>query len=174
MSSLRARLLAAVLAITAVGLLALAAITYYEQRNFQYDRIDRPPARARARWPARSPSRASGEHDIPDRDGDHDGGPPRGGGPGVGLPAGTYGELRTNGVRHPILFDYGQNISASPKIPAEVEVGKPKTISGTRQGRAALPRSSPPRSATATSPWWPSRSPRSTGRSTSSCSSRAS
>ena len=40
MSSLRARLLAAVLAITAVGLLTLAAITYYEQRDFQYDRID--------------------------------------------------------------------------------------------------------------------------------------
>ena len=34
-------------------------------------------------------------------------------------------------MRHPILFDYGQNISASPKIPAKVEVGKPKTISGT-------------------------------------------
>jgi two-component system OmpR family sensor kinase len=134
MSSLRARLLAAVLAITAVGLLTLAAITYYEQRDFQYDRIDQTARQGAGAVAGALAEQGIGQHSIPDHDGDHDGGPPRGGGPGVGLPAGTYGELRTNGVRHPILFDYGQNISASPKIPAKVEVGKPKTVSGTGKG----------------------------------------
>jgi two-component system, OmpR family, sensor kinase len=134
MSSLRARLLAAVLAITAVGLLALAAITYAEQRNFQYDRIDQTARQGAGAVAGALAEQGIGQHDIPDHDGDHDGGPPRGGGPGVGLPAGTYGELRTNGVRHPILFDYGQNISDSPKIPAKVEVGKPRTISGSGKG----------------------------------------
>ena len=40
MASLRARLLAAVLALTACGLLLVGAITYAEQRSFQYDRVD--------------------------------------------------------------------------------------------------------------------------------------
>jgi hypothetical protein len=40
MASLRARLLAAVLALTACGLLLVGGITYVEQRSFQYSRID--------------------------------------------------------------------------------------------------------------------------------------
>ena len=40
MASLRARLLAAVLALTACGLLLVGGITYVEQRSFQYDRVD--------------------------------------------------------------------------------------------------------------------------------------
>ena len=159
MSSLRARLLAAVLAITAVGLLALAAITYSEQRNFQLRprRPDRPP-RARARSPARSPSTGIGpaRHPRPRRR------PRRR--PAARRrprrrPAGRHlrGAAATNGGADPILFDYGQNISASPKIPAEVDVGKPKTVSGSGDdGRATA--SSPPRSAAATSPSSPSRS----------------
>ena len=87
MSSLRARLLAAVLAITAVGLLALAAITYYEQRNFQYDRIDQTARQGAGAVAGALAEQGIGQHEIPDHDGDHDGGPPRGGGPGVGQPA---------------------------------------------------------------------------------------
>ena len=45
MASLRARLVAAVLAIAAVGLLALAAIVYAEQRSFLLDRADEQHAR---------------------------------------------------------------------------------------------------------------------------------
>ena len=49
LASLRARLLAAVLILSAVGLLLLAAITYAEQRSFLLDRVDQqarsaPPA----------------------------------------------------------------------------------------------------------------------------------
>ena len=40
MASLRARLLAAVLALTACGLLLAGGITYIEQRSFQYSRVD--------------------------------------------------------------------------------------------------------------------------------------
>ena len=142
MSSLRARLLMAVLAITAVGLLALAAITYAEQRDFQFDRIDQTARQGAGAVAGALAEQGIGRHDIPDHDGDHDGGPPRGGGPGVGLPAGTYGELRTGGVRHPILFDYSQNISDLPTIPAKVEVGEPKTISGKGDTRYRLVASS--------------------------------
>jgi two-component system, OmpR family, sensor kinase len=131
MSSLRARLVAAVLAIAAAGLLTLAAITYAEQRSFQFDRVD-DQARAGARAVAGAlAERGIGERDEPDRD-RRPGGPPRGGGPGVGLPAGTYGQLRspTGKVLGEVVFDYGQNVTSSPKIPAKLTVGKPFTASG--------------------------------------------
>ena len=118
MSSLRARLVAAVLVVAAVGLLLLAAITYAEQRSFLLDRVDeqarRRAARSRARWrsaaSATTPSRTAAARG---------GGPPRGGGPGVGLPAGTYGELRdaSGKVLGAIVFDYGQNVTAGPRSP---------------------------------------------------------
>jgi two-component system OmpR family sensor kinase len=128
MSSLRARLVAAVLVVAAVGLLLLAAITYAEQRSFQYDRVD-DQARAGANAVEGALAQQGiGEHLDPDRD-RHDGGPPHGGGPGVGLPAGTYGELRDASGVHPILFDYGQNVTARPVIPAKLALGKPMTVS---------------------------------------------
>ena len=40
MASLRARLLAGLLALTAAGMLLAGGITYAEQRNFLYDRAD--------------------------------------------------------------------------------------------------------------------------------------
>ena len=40
MSSLRARVLASVLALAAVGLIAVGAVTYAEQRSFLYSRVD--------------------------------------------------------------------------------------------------------------------------------------
>ena len=53
MASLRARLLAAVLVLGAVGLLLLGAVTYAEERSFLLDRVDQqarsaPPAVAAA------------------------------------------------------------------------------------------------------------------------------
>jgi two-component system, OmpR family, sensor kinase len=128
MSSLRARLVAAVLVVAAVGLLLLAAITYYEQRSYQLDRVDDQARAAAGAVEGALAQEGVGEHDEPDR-GAHDGGPPRGGGPGVGLPAGTYGELRdADGTVHPILFDYEQNVTARPAIPAKLTVGKAVTV----------------------------------------------
>src|SRR3954452_3829234 len=48
--SLRARLVIGLLALATVGLIALAGITYVEQRNFLYKRVD-AQARAAARIP---------------------------------------------------------------------------------------------------------------------------
>jgi two-component system, OmpR family, sensor kinase len=132
MSSLRARLVAAVLVIAAIGLVTLASITYAEQRSFQLKRIDDQARDGAGAVAGALAEQGVGTHDEPDRDGR--GGPPHGGGPGVGLPAGTYGELRSDGETHPIVFAYGQNVTASPKIPATVEIGKPRTISGRGRG----------------------------------------
>ena len=128
MSSLRARLVAAVLVVAAVGLVLLAGITYYEQRSFQLDRADDQARAAAGAVEGALAQQGVGRHREPDF-GDRDDGPPRGGGPGVGLPAGTYGEVRdANGTVHPILFDYEQNITARPALPAKLAVGKPRTV----------------------------------------------
>jgi two-component system, OmpR family, sensor kinase len=129
MSSLRARLVAAVLAIAAVGLLTLGAITYAEQRSFQLDRIDQTARDGAGAVEGALAQQGIVDHHEPDAGG-HDGGPPHGGGPGVGLPAGTYGQLRTGGKIYPVIFDYRQNVDASPRIPEKLAVGKPITVSG--------------------------------------------
>jgi two-component system, OmpR family, sensor kinase len=136
MSSLRARLVAAVLVVAAVGLLLLAAITYAEQRSFQLDRAD-DQARAGVRAVEGALAlRGVGSHSEPDR-GPLRGGPPRGGGPGVGLPEGTYGQLRDAHGKPvaggDIVLDYGgQDATAKPAIPAKLAVGEPRTVSGTK------------------------------------------
>jgi two-component system OmpR family sensor kinase len=128
MASLRARLLVALLALTAVGLLLLGGITYVEQRSFELDRID---DQVRTALPvvagALKEQGADAQPRVP-----RGGGPPRGGAPGTGLPAGTYGEQRTaDGTRiasH--VFDYGQEITADPKLPREIPLGRVFTVSG--------------------------------------------
>jgi two-component system OmpR family sensor kinase len=131
MSSLRARLVAAVLVVAAVGLLLLAAITYAEQRSFLLDNADKMARSGAGAVEGALAERGIGDHDEPDRGG-RGGGPPRGGGPGVGLPAGTYGQLRDpNGkVLGEVVFDYGQNVTAKPQIPAKLAVGSPQTVAG--------------------------------------------
>ena len=131
MSSLRARLLAAVLAITAVGLIALAGITYAEQRAFLLDRAEEQARDGAGAVAGALAQRGIGDHDEPPHRG---GGPPRGGGPGVGLPAGTYGQLRDGDgeVLGDVVFDYGQNITASPELPGRLPLRKPVSIDGYR------------------------------------------
>ena len=132
MSSLRARLLAAVLVVAAVGLVLLAAITYVEQRSYQLDRVDDQARAGAGAVEGALAEQGIGEPREPDR-GPRDGGPPHGGGPGVGLPAGTYGELRdADGTVHPILLDYEQNVTARPAIPAKLTVNKPITVQARR------------------------------------------
>jgi two-component system, OmpR family, sensor kinase len=134
MSSLRARLVAAVLVVAAVGLVLLAAITYYEQRSYQLDRADDQARAASGAVEGALAQEGVGEHHVRDFD-DHDDDPPRGGGPGVGLPAGTYGEVRdADGTVHPILFDYEQNSTTMPAIPAKLALDKPITVSAREGG----------------------------------------
>jgi two-component system OmpR family sensor kinase len=122
MASLRARLVAGLVALSAVGLLLLGGITYAEQRSFQYDRLDQQ---------VRSAPGPLAHALNEDRDGDH--GPP-GGGPGFGLPQGTYAEKRDgsgNVVGSPVIVDYNQNITARPALPKSLPVGKLVTVPGT-------------------------------------------
>src|SRR3954447_7644233 len=98
LASLRARLLAAVLILSAVGLLLLAAITYAEQRSFLLDRIDAqarsaPPAVAHALADAGiAPRLPDADHDGRGGDRGGPGGPPPGGGDQRSVPPGTYAE----------------------------------------------------------------------------------
>ena len=127
MASLRSRLLAALLVVTAVGLLLLGGITYLGQRSFQLDRLDEQIRRA--------PPAAAGA--LEGRDFEHDGprgggGPPPDGGRGSGLPPGTYVERRdaTGRVEASEVFGYGQDFRADPALPAEMPVGRPFTVDG--------------------------------------------
>lgn len=127
--SLRARLLAVLLAVTALGLIALAAITYAEQRSFLYDRID---SQARGIVPAV-------EHRLtPDRDfgaGPPPGVPRGGGGPEpINLPSGIYGEVRAPDgqvVKRAFLLGYGQAAPPAPKLPQSIPVDDPITVDST-------------------------------------------
>ena len=140
MASLRARLLAAVLVLAAMALLLMGAVTYAEQRSFLLDQVD---ARARAAPPAMAKALADAGvgPSLPDRDRDRDrrpgggghGGPPGpGGGPQPLVPQGTYGERRdaAGAVIGTRVIDYGQDVTADPRLPREVPIGRLLTVSG--------------------------------------------
>ncbi|HEX4482461.1 MAG TPA: HAMP domain-containing sensor histidine kinase [Solirubrobacteraceae bacterium] len=145
MSSLRARVLASVLALAAAGLLALAAVVYAEQRSFLQGRLDQEvrsagPAVSQALdnagyRPSGSTSQVGegGEPNAdaaPPEDRDDVGGP-RGGPPTLNLPPGTYGQRRdaSGKVLGHVLISFGQTAPAAPKIPGKVPVGKLFTVS---------------------------------------------
>ena len=139
MASLRARVLVSVLALSAAGLVLLAAVTYAEQRSFLLNRVDQQlkgagpalsfaldnagfgPAGAARPAAGTSPRNGTGQGNR--------GGPP-GGGPNLNLPPGTYGQRRdaTGKVLGHILITYGQAAPALPRIPATVPIGKLFTV----------------------------------------------
>jgi two-component system, OmpR family, sensor kinase len=125
MASLRARLLVALLALTAIGLLLLGGITYVEQRSFELDRVDDQVRTA-------LPAVAGAMGDRGAQPGPPRGGPPPGGAPGSGLPPGSYGELRDadGNVIDAHVFDYDQDITADPKLPRDIPLGRVFTVSG--------------------------------------------
>ena len=134
MLSLRARLLAAVLVLTAVALVLLAVITYAQQRSFQYDKVDDQARSAVAAVRGELAERGIGSNrgfGQPDGRG-RGGGPPRGGGPGVGLPAGTYGQLRdaSGRVLGDTVFSYGQDVDAEPDLRKHLTIGEITTVPG--------------------------------------------
>jgi two-component system OmpR family sensor kinase len=131
MRSLRARLLAALLAVTAVGLLLLGTITYLEQRSFLYEQVDE-----QARAAAGPVGAALSEEGIGPSIGGPDGprqGPDRGGGPRFGLPRGTYGERRDASGRFlgSTVIDFsGTSVAVDPAIPDRLEAGQLVTVDG--------------------------------------------
>jgi two-component system, OmpR family, sensor kinase len=130
MASLRARLLAAVLALAAVGMLLLGAVTYYEQRSFLYDRIDAQVRTASGQIGFQL-EKAMGRATAGDGD-DRGAPPPHGGGPNFGLPAGTYGQKRAadGTVIFGKVFAVNSTVTAKPKLPANLPIDRIITVNG--------------------------------------------
>ena len=151
MASLRTRVLASVLLLAAAGLIALAAVTYAEQRSFLEGRIDQQvkgaaPALSRAldrqgfrpglSLPTGADAAPTGPGGgAPGRFGgspaESQARPADGGeGPGPNLPPGTYAQRRdaSGAVLGHVLITYGQTAPATPKIPASVPVERLFTV----------------------------------------------
>jgi two-component system OmpR family sensor kinase len=139
MQSLRARLIAGLLVLTAVGLLIAATATYLEQRSFLLDRVDEQAVAA-----APAMAHQLDEQGFRPPKGSHAGGPlPGRGGPGggprpenVNLPSGTYGQRRTASgkVLGQTRISYGDTLPPAPKIPAKLPVGKYITVGSVKAG----------------------------------------
>jgi two-component system OmpR family sensor kinase len=127
--SLRARLLAVLLAVTAIGMVVLAAVTYAEQRSFQLQRVD---DQARAVLPAVT-RRFDPDHDRfgPGAPGPP---PPDAGRPGrdaFDLPSGVYTEVRDadGTVEHKgFLLGFGQTAPPAPDLPDSIPVNDPISV----------------------------------------------
>ncbi|HEU4703635.1 MAG TPA: HAMP domain-containing sensor histidine kinase [Conexibacter sp.] len=131
MHSLRARLVAGLLALAAVGLLVLGGITYAEQRSFLTDRVDQQlrgavrPVSAALGFGLRPPP--GGRAGSPGEPGFG------GGGPGFGLPEGTYGEHRdASGVVDATTVQEGYEEAEAEEerlsLPDELPLGRPTTV----------------------------------------------
>ncbi|HXR28930.1 MAG TPA: HAMP domain-containing sensor histidine kinase [Solirubrobacteraceae bacterium] len=138
MSSLRTRLLAGVLGLSAAGLLLLGAVTYAEQRSFLEGRVNQE---ALAAWPAlsqaldregfRPPARVSGTGTGSSRQ-PAPGGPGGARGPLVNLPPGTYGQRREASGRvlgHAVIkYSSSEAARPVPLIPARLPIGTLFTV----------------------------------------------
>src|SRR6202043_3898348 len=102
MASLRPRVLASVLLLSAAGLVLLAAVTYAEQRSFLQERVDQEvraagPALSQALDNAGLRPTSNGQLSVGSSAAGGGGLPrvgPRGKGPNLNLPPGTYGQRR--------------------------------------------------------------------------------
>jgi two-component system OmpR family sensor kinase len=142
MASLRARVLVSVLALAAIGMVALGAVTYAEQRSFLESRADQ-----QARSAVGALSQAL------DNAGFRPGGAGANGAPGgglaplgdpehhqppVNLPPGTYGQRRAAsglvlGSRQ-IKYSASESLPAAPKIPAKLPLQTLLTVGSTGSG----------------------------------------
>ena len=152
MASLHARLIAGLLALAAVGLLALGSITYFEQRSFQLERVDRqaqsaaPAVVARARRQGRrAPVGHAGRRSLraARRQGRRR---PRAAGR-RDEPAARHlrpAPRRRGNVLGDVSLSYGQTDLPEPDLPARMTAGELITVdakgdSGLRYRAVALP-----------------------------------
>jgi len=121
--SLRARLIAVLLALATVGLLTLGTVTYLEQRSFLFDRVDQQASGAA---PLVGHALAEGESGEARGEEAGEGAPPD-----VSLPPGTYGQLRGSSgeVLNEVVLTYGQGTPSPPRLPADLPPGEPETVS---------------------------------------------
>src|SRR3954468_2579939 len=87
--SLRARLMALLVGLSALGLIVVGAVSYAALRSYLSERVDKQAVSA-LNVVYIQLDRIHGEHGF---------GPPPGGGPGPAIPEGTYGALRDNDGR---------------------------------------------------------------------------
>jgi two-component system OmpR family sensor kinase len=130
MASLRVRLLVAVLALTACGLLLAGGITYIEQRSFQYSRVDQELKAAV--MPVSGALERMVGHEPYGHDGPEPGRGP-GGGPNFGIPAGTYGQKRDASGRviaDKVFSSLNQTVTAKPALPATLTTGDIISVNG--------------------------------------------
>jgi two-component system OmpR family sensor kinase len=129
--SLRARLVAGVIALAAVCLIALGAIVYAQQRNFQFERVDEQAVSA-----VPLVDRALDEAGVP-RAGGALGPGERREHPGRGAPAaalslppGVYGERRDveGAPLGSVVLTYGGSAPSPPKLPARVPLDRIITV----------------------------------------------
>jgi two-component system, OmpR family, sensor kinase len=138
MASLRTRVLASVLLLSAAGLVLLAAVTYAEQRSFLLGRVDQA---LRGAGPAMSFALDVAGYVPAGSVRFRSGGSSQGGarapgagfgpsGPNVNLPSGTYGQRReaSGKVIGHLSITYGQQAPPAPRIPSHVSVGTLFTI----------------------------------------------
>ncbi len=148
--SLRTRLTVVLVALAAVGLIALAAVTYASQKQFLEQRVDDQVEAAlryvgprivdKTRNAALNGTLTKGVDGLattpnPDKDND---GPDRGGPPGGGdrdLPLGTYAELRAaDGTRVGLPYiapTFDDTELPTPDIPKSIPLGETFTVGST-------------------------------------------
>jgi two-component system, OmpR family, sensor kinase len=133
--SLRARLVATLLALSAAALLVLGVITYASQRSFEEDRIDdqtraAEPAIDRALVEAGVEAPGAPAFGPPRGRGPHADGEGPGPGPEATLPPGTYGQRRgPNGeVLGHVELTYGQDELSPPALPRRMTPGQELTV----------------------------------------------
>jgi two-component system OmpR family sensor kinase len=140
MHSLRARVLASVLVLAAVGMVAVAAVTYAEQRSFLYSRVD---DQVRGAEPYMSRLLDSKGFGVPEGNlggpghGFHDGAGGGGGAPpGFNPPPGTYGQRRdaSGKVIGHENFNYGQSSVSEPKLPKHIPLNTFTTVGSVASG----------------------------------------
>jgi two-component system OmpR family sensor kinase len=147
MASLRARVLLSVLLLAAAGLIALAAVTYADQRSFLEGRVnqelrDAAPAVSRALdreglyppgvAPASGSSADQGAGGTGAAVGNALHGGPQGP-PNLSVPPGTFGERReaSGKVLGHTFFSLTQSAPPTPKLPAQVPVEQLFTVGST-------------------------------------------
>ena len=165
--SLRARLIAVLLAVAAAGLLLLAGITYALLRSYELQRVD---DQARSAIP------------LMERilDGDELGpGPARASAAGRRptarcRPAPTASAATRRAVTARRQITLGGPAPSPPELPAELPAGPDGDGAGAQTATCATARSPPADASPARRSSWPCRSPRWTGRSTACCWSRGS
>lgn len=125
--SLRARLVAGLLVLSALGLMLLAGITYAEQRSFLLERVDEQ-ARAAVPLVNREAYRQATGAEAPGDRFRPPPGAPRDG-PERGLPAGAFGQIRDadGTVRATVTLGFGRRTSTG-ELPAALPLGRAVSV----------------------------------------------